>query len=100
LQLLSRHSFPTRRSSDLIAHAEYAGGHTFRVEGFEPIHFLGHPDKLNRFLSNGADRQCCPAARIAVELRQRHACNIEQLVKAFRSEEHTSELQSRFDLVC
>src|SRR2546422_7564002 len=31
---------------------------------------------------------------------RRHACHVEQLVDQVRSEEHTSELQSRLHLVC
>src|SRR5207249_11984592 len=64
------HSFPTRRSSDLLEvghlRAPVGGGH----------HVL--------------DARLRPAQRQLVEARARGE----------RSEEHTSELQSHFDLVC
>src|SRR5207247_9630387 len=66
------HSFPTRRSSDLKAKAKPL------VESFRerrPLHDLALPGRRAR-------RVLLPAVRPS------------------RSEEHTSELQSRVDLVC
>src|SRR5206468_12202885 len=86
---LNLHSFPTRRSSDLDAP--------------EP-----HRDPRPQLLV----RRRSPASRDRVtrQLRQRHRRDrdaeqadrqhLDQLGIAERSEEHTSELQSRSDLVC
>src|SRR5690349_23452691 len=65
-----QHSFPTRRSSDLLAQVR---------RGVEK-----HPG-----FAVAADRER--------GLRARH---IARLAGAYRSEEHTSELQSRRELVC
>src|SRR5207249_11068794 len=67
------HSFPTRRSSDLPSTASPLGG-TKRTSGSSSVPALtSTPARMAR-----ASRAVWPA----------------------RSEEHTSELQSRFDLVC
>src|SRR5207249_7314412 len=96
LSLRTLHSFPTRRSSDL-----------------EPVSSAGHPREA-------LTRPCletppCQALTLAVALRALADAGLppEALVAAVvallgaaegiqapRSEEHTSELQSRFDLVC
>src|SRR5699024_11723554 len=65
------HSFPTRRSSDLI---------------------------LSR--GSGADRAPPPDELSQDGSRGAHGGDHQQHGFAARSEEHTSELQSRFDLVC
>src|SRR5690349_6960333 len=68
------HSFPTRRSSDLIA------------------------GRLDRALELGPladDRGLASAV-----LRHRDLLRLDRFRQAIRSEEHTSELQSRRDLVC
>src|SRR5207249_11336022 len=70
------HSFPTRRSSDLRA--------------------LGVPEQRVRFWMHGLDLDACAAAR---EADGRAPLRI-PADAPLRSEEHTSELQSRFDLVC
>src|SRR5699024_12247459 len=62
------HSFPTRRSSDLI-HSRVSG--TLEMENWSLWLLVNW--EISRFTSNHNDQ---------------------------RSEEHTSELQSRFDLVC
>src|SRR5437867_6690502 len=63
------HSFPTRRSSDLISF--------FEDDGFHFIGFRQEPLE-------------CPVGRTL-----KRALDL-----AIRSEEHTSELQSPYDLVC
>src|SRR5699024_12849897 len=81
-------SFPTRRSSDLRAH----GGH----------HDLGAHRRRDAADAHRAPA-AAPAGRIPVLLRHRpgHALRAErEHQRPGRSEEHTSELQSRFDLVC
>src|SRR5438067_9232136 len=51
-------------------------------------------------------RPCAPVRRdpVALAPAERHArhvsCSRRRATRIFRSEEHTSELQSRFDLVC
>src|SRR5699024_12848567 len=70
------HSFPTRRSSDLIRRKQCFGARCF-------------PDKQ----TDGAGIVIC-RQKIIVSVPRKY--NRELL----RSEEHTSELQSRFDLVC
>src|SRR5206468_10439224 len=90
-------SFPTRRSSDLAARLEQAAGEcevllgelTYRlvrdqveVEPVEPLELKGKAERV-------------PAFRL-VAVHDRPVAAAERP----RSEEHTSELQSRSDLVC
>src|SRR5699024_12841605 len=73
------HSFPTRRSSDLRPHVR-----VFFHAGTEFDLFRSFLETLNHFFVNfslNIDSCYCTAVLT-------------------RSEEHTSELQSRFDLVC
>src|SRR5699024_12405487 len=76
------HSFPTRRSSDLDYHRRlfrrHSGWHhpAGAGEGCPPDHLLRDPAAVPAGAANAGP------------------------VPAPRSEEHTSELQSRFDLVC
>src|SRR5699024_12868933 len=86
--LLPLHSFPTRRSSDLgtvpphpALRADFSQG---RGEPPLPVQ-LERISSRSSLLPPGATSPASSAHR-----RRRHA----------RSEEHTSELQSRFDLVC
>src|SRR5699024_11398529 len=73
------HSFPTRRSSDL-AFIELVNPRSSTVEPFGLVPF-----------TKVFNATTCPL--IPVLLFPISTCR-------FRSEEHTSELQSRFDLVC
>src|SRR5699024_12486046 len=80
--------FPTRRSSDLTA--------LRLAEGILVVDFVdppqGAPDRTRRF----SEKRACPNDHpLAID-------DIEPRTFSFnaRSEEHTSELQSRFDLVC
>src|SRR5207249_10933162 len=92
------HSFPTRRSSDLrnnkghITSRYMGGGHKrqYRRIDFRRDKF-GVPAKV-------ASVEYDPnrTARIALL----HYADGEKRYILARSEEHTSELQSRFDLVC
>src|SRR5699024_12312563 len=71
-------SFPTRRSSDLTKR--------FSTRGSEAVHF----EPLTGFSGMGLTWiQCAPPLAISLSASS-----------WARSEEHTSELQSRFDLVC
>src|SRR5690606_41919782 len=93
------HSFPTRRSSDLLQHVDLP-----RVGPGRPG--LLHPDQddLPRHLSRRhahsltTDRTMKNALKL--ELTEARAMAAAALEKARRSEEHTSELQSRENLVC
>src|SRR5436190_23864734 len=68
------HSFPTRRSSDLSAC------------------LLTRPDPGTTIARRTFDATLRPRATVAAERRSS--------IREFRSEEHTSELQSHSDLVC
>src|SRR5437868_9490596 len=81
--LLALHSFPTRRSSDLIAP------------------FLKLADSFAsgpRTLSTMSAALAASAADLAIFAPA--AANSASGMDEPRSEEHTSELQSRFDIVC
>src|SRR5439155_25549120 len=78
------HSFPTRRSSDLPLGLK-EGSALFRF-GFDPEE-LRVGSKKERSLDRGERRQRAALDFVSSELRE-------------RSEEHTSELQSRGHLVC
>src|SRR5207249_9583089 len=81
------HSFPTRRSSDLAAAAGIVAA-LERIPGLAGV--VGVPSAFA--LVAGAALLAAVVARARTEHRTDP--------KAERSEEHTSELQSRFDLVC
>src|SRR5207249_8785941 len=87
--------FPTRRSSDLASALDYPGilspGNVYRLTSAQPP----------------ADGLLAPASPLAIK----RFCRGTGILTCFpsvtpfgltlgRSEEHTSELQSRFDLVC
>src|SRR5438067_10357234 len=73
------HSFPTRRSSDLTKDSNSRGGDPSAIDQ----HWI---------IVDSDQAAPCPFADERTELA---AAKVE-----WRSEEHTSELQSRFDLVC
>src|SRR5699024_12516264 len=90
-----RHSFPTRRSSDLdAAGGGVAGG---APDGASP---WGLRRARRRRRANTCDSRssaspaCCSLASTS---SLPHSSGF---MRSARSEEHTSELQSRFDLVC
>src|SRR5947209_16975405 len=93
--LLFQHSFPTRRSSDLRmvrveTLAEVAFG-MLQGKGF--FHECIEGREVFGEGSRGGGQRANPAPRqVAAEIRKPTA--------RFRSEEHTSELQSRQYLVC
>ena len=67
-----------------VAHAEDAVGHALRVEDLQRIHLLAAGDKLQRFVHHRADRDRRTAARVAVELREHHAVEVEPFVELAR----------------
>src|SRR5690606_42034486 len=92
--ILRLHSFPTRRSSDLSRQPRKLlrlGLALFALGGAELLRLLGHVVKhggvAGEFLHAGE------AIEFGVESRL-------QATDGERSEEHTSELQSRENLVC
>src|SRR5699024_11539639 len=88
------HSSPTRRSSDLAA-AEVATA-TSMGGGYSLETFMSTSTTPDTPLASPADvplRELAPAELGAWR-------GLLRVHSALRSEEHTSELQSRFDLVC
>src|SRR5699024_12342949 len=81
-------SFPTRRSSDLV----------YSVEGAAPTEpradFSYMDSEAQNLYVGGRD------GTIVVYGRNADSGALERVQTVTRSEEHTSELQSRFDLVC
>src|SRR5207249_7184546 len=85
--ILDLHSFPTRRSSDLEGDIE----DLVRVR----------PDDAPPLVDEiGRDERAEQQALRADERPEGHLAVVEPHARVVRSEEHTSELQSRFDLVC
>src|SRR5207249_8624650 len=90
----SLHPFPTRRSSDLFFSSGMLADFFGRLSG-EPVAVMevecrSRNDERCRFLSASPD-----TLNVVYE-QMKEGRGYEEA----RSEEHTSELQSRFDLVC
>src|SRR5699024_11697667 len=85
-----RPSFPTRRSSDLQTHRRRLSR---RTRGDGQGRQAGFGDRCLSF------RQPCPL-RVRAEGGRVDDARHLRAAGGCRSEEHTSELQSRFDLVC
>src|SRR5207249_11914818 len=82
------HSSPTRRSSDLVFITHSDGDHVNGIVAFpKDVKVITHEN-------NKKEQQAAIAAGA------RGAPPADRLPQQVRSEEHTSELQSRFDLVC
>src|SRR5699024_12623217 len=98
LQPITLHSFPTRRSSDLKnTHAPVLGMTGTGGAGKSSLtdelirRFMNEvPDKKVAIISIDPTKRKTGGALLGDRIR----------MNAIRSEEHTSELQSRFDLVC
>src|SRR5690606_41281680 len=91
-----RHSFPTRRSSDLITSTPTDSGRVMRTSHF----LLGL--RLRPVVASIvmlATTAVGARAQIVVNTFETHVRATRDSVSA-RSEEHTSELQSRENLVC
>src|SRR5207249_9955444 len=92
-------SFPTRRSSDLSAETN-------------PTNMRKPATRYIDQLPSGVPRNCDPTRRVRIRFPDRgrivqrvtwvrfQMANTTTAPPRTRSEEHTSELQSRFDLVC
>src|SRR5207247_6391137 len=90
----ARPSFPTRRSSDL-------GTLTKLDHAINAVLMLSHvsqafQDNLGLLIFSHTVHRYLPPAKG----RAQHAHFLQALYSVKRSEEHTSELQSRVDLVC
>src|SRR5699024_11590190 len=101
---------PTRRSSDLIGHAsqhtrcsKLCSSKTGSVCGL-PLRFRLFLQLRPKGVFRGVYRCTCGdgVGVCPIELLQKNAVEGDPGVvdRGFRSEEHTSALQSRFDLVC
>src|SRR5690606_41293263 len=77
------HSFPTRRSSDLSRSTPRSGGDREKLQGVDGNRLWWRAPRIQRQTE-----------------RRHHALPIRGLRFQRRSEEHTSELQSRENLVC
>src|SRR5206468_7820606 len=88
------HSFPTRRSSDLdgIVPAPIAARYSTRV--------ITTLEKAELLEPRGEDWYCHDYLEHQRSAGEVSAWKKTREAKASRSEEHTSELQSRSDLVC
>src|SRR5699024_12011580 len=91
----SRHAFPTRRSSDLIPRRP------------SPTRVRGARRAVSRCFSSFVFDACLALERKIERKSSHNPSRSRKLVTTgsaaaveIRSEEHTSELQSRFDLVC
>src|SRR5207249_11497379 len=84
------HSFPTRRSSDLT----YSFGFNLQIPLSNKAERADHDRAIGAKVMATSQIDAV-AQQIALEVR-----NAMNQVEMNRSEEHTSELQSRFDLVC
>src|SRR5207302_10450142 len=87
------HSFPTRRSSDLI---DWDFGLTSRTR--EPKRALGIVRKAFEEVPFGY-KEAWPKVSVVV-CTFNGSRTIRECLEGIRSEEHTSELQSRENLVC
>src|SRR5207248_11788964 len=87
------HSFPTRRSSDLK-----------RIKGLAHNQFTGTADILETMQESLQGIRTVKAFTLEQTMRERIDASIAAVEgnanKMARSEEHTSELQSPYDLVC
>src|SRR5690606_40679406 len=90
------HSFPTRRASDLLHRSDSPlAGAVTRSGRDQPV-ATGAPGLGGPSGSPGGTVQSPPL----VKMRMSASCAAARLGISSRSEEHTSELQSRENLVC
>src|SRR5207249_7997355 len=93
-------SFPTRRSSDLSTRPAGSGGRAWNGPAvfWQPVSRSKRlKQKSLRIFSASFHRQGKGVRHLLPERPE--GCLAQKVPDPFRSEEHTSELQSRFDLV-
>src|SRR5699024_11876797 len=93
--LLDLPSFPTRRSSDLLLQFN-----EILAKGFDGQHFIAGLASHFRDLLVCQNQETIALLEVGEQTKTRYAEQSQKTTKKFRSEEHTSELQSRFDIVC
>src|SRR5690606_42135790 len=91
--LPSPHSFPTRRSSDLAQIAQLPADDSRRSFMEEELLFPLRQRILDLQQQLAVSQQGILALEVVIR-------NNRELIRGVRSEEHTSELQSRENLVC
>src|SRR5207249_10190017 len=93
-------SFPTRRSSDLdlqIRLPHVGADKTQLFHHLRPQRL--QPSSQRHLRTTFADPQQAPAVRVDLVDDRQEIVGAQTMAPMNRSEEHTSELQSRFDLV-
>src|SRR5699024_11885904 len=94
------HSFPTRRSSDLAGDL-LDNANRLATQARAPLSAVGRAADSTAELTARLNRDTVPQLNATLEALQGLSRQLEALAAELkRSEEHTSELQSRFDLVC
>src|SRR5699024_11930733 len=95
---LDPHSFPTRRSSDLLSSSASSASWVNTRSPFRPTGLSAQPPEGSSAGPVATDCTSC----VPSDCRStRSPCTLAAAsIAESRSEEHTSELQSRFDLVC
>src|SRR5205823_13918824 len=91
------HSFPTRRSSDLTSGSNAAN--TF-FAGRGDVLVTYESEAYAAFAAGQRGKLVVPKPTMLIELPMVAVKDAPSAAKAFRSEEHTSELQSLAYLVC
>src|SRR5690606_40843168 len=92
------HSFPTRRSSDLCCRRQFQAVGSARVYPCSDADALCVRRGGGRLRASGCNGTLAPGADRA---RPSLAADVDVVIRIeARSEEHTSELQSRENLVC
>ena len=81
--------------ADDVAHAEHLADEPLGIERLELVELLTLADKLDRHAGDPADRQCGPAASVAVELGQDHAVELERLVEGLGRSDRVLARSSR-----
>src|SRR5699024_12178931 len=94
--MLDLHSFPTRRSSDLLRTMMITTNSVARLAQ-RCGEFIGDSGGS---LARGYPTSLALCILDAIYSTGSHPAAVNNVVDRYRSEEHTSELQSRFDLVC
>src|SRR5207247_5028600 len=93
-------SFPTRRSSDLIADVRDFEDVVVAKINDAPIHIRDIGTVEDGTIEQRTLSRLNGVPNVTIEIRRQSGANtIEVINAAKRSEEHTSELQSRVDLV-